>query len=138
MMTTDRELKLERIARHLNVRILPDFQGELHPDDVGGWFPYSRRILYRPGLYEAETLCAIAHELAHAYYGDDYAEDHLRDTRQEMRADRWAARVLITASAYEQAESLVGSHPGALASELEVTVEYIHIWRDLYERIPTQ
>lgn len=131
-MDTDRELKLERIARHLDVRILPDLKGELHPADAAGWFPRSRRVLYREGLPYVEQLCAVAHELGHAYYEDDYAEDHLRDSRQEVRADRWAARVLISGSAYMAAEALVGSHPGALASELGVTVEFIHIWRGLY------
>lgn len=131
-MTTVQERKLDRIARHLGVRVLPDLRGELHPADLAGWFPRSRRVLYRDGLSYTETLCAVAHELGHAYHGDEYADDHLRGTRQEARADRWAARALITAKAYEQAEALVGSHPGALAVELCVTVEYIHIWRDLH------
>lgn len=131
-MTTDQERKLDRITRHLGVRVLPDIHGELHPEDLGGWFPRSRRVLYRTGMPAAETLCAVAHELAHAYYHDEPAEDHLRDARQEARADRWAVRVLITESAYEAAELLVGSHPGALATELGVTVEYIHLWREMH------
>lgn len=131
-MTTDQERKLDRIARHLGVRVLPDLRGELHPLDLAGWFPRSRRVLYRDGMSHTETLCAVAHELGHAYHEDDCADDHLRDARQEARADRWAVRALITAKAYEQAEALVGAHPGALAVELGVTVEYIHIWRDLH------
>lgn len=131
-MTTDQELKLDRIARHLGVRVFPDIAGELHPDDIGGWFPQSRRVLYRDDLPYVEALCAVAHELGHAYHQDDYADDHLRDARQEARADRWAVRALITAKDYEDAEQLVGSHAGALATELNVTVEYIHIWRDIH------
>lgn len=131
-MTTDRERKLDRIARHLGVRVLPDHRGELHRDDAAGWFPRSRRVLYRTDLSYVETLCAVAHELGHAYHHDDYAESNHRDARQEARADRWAVRALITSTDYEQAEALVGSHPGALASELSVTVEYIHTWRDLH------
>lgn len=137
-MTTDQELKLERIARHLGVQVLPDMRGELHPEDLGGWFPRSRRVLYRAGLSHREALCAVAHELGHAYHHDDHVKDDLRDLRQEARADRWAVRALISPRDYEAAEQLVGSHPGALATELNVTVEYIHIWRDLHERIPTQ
>lgn len=131
-MDTDQERKLTRIARHLGVQVLPDLRGELHPADAAGWFPRSHRVLYRTGLSYTETLCAVAHELGHAYHGDDYAEDHLRDARQEARADRWAVRALITQRDYAEAEQLVGSHPGALAVELGVTVEYIHIWRGLH------
>lgn len=131
-MTTDQEHKLDRIAHHLGVQILPDMKEELHPEDLAGWFPFSRRVLYAPDLAYAEALCAVAHELGHAYHQDDYADDHLRDARQEARADRWAVRVLVTQKAYAEAEQLVGSHPGALALELGVTVEYVHIWRDLH------
>lgn len=91
---------------------------------------YMWRVLYRDGLSHTELVCAIAHELGHAYHEDDFVDDHVRDARQEARADRWAVSALITAKAYEQAEALVGSHPGALAAELNVTVEFIHIWRE--------
>lgn len=131
-MTTDQELKLDRIARHLRVKVLPDLHSELHPLDLAGWFPRSRRVLYRDGLSHTELVCAVAHELGHAYHEDDFVDDHVRDARQEARADRWAVRALITAKAYEQAEALVGSHAGALAAELNVTVEYIHIWRAMH------
>lgn len=131
-MTTDQELKLDRIARHLGARVIPDIHQELHPEDLAGWFPRSRRILYNPHMSYQETICAVAHELGHAYYDDTCSDGTLRHLRQEARADRWAVRALITARAYEDAEHLVGSHPGALADELSVTVEYIKIWRDLY------
>lgn len=129
MMTTDQERKLDHLARQMGVRVLPDLRGELHPADIGGWFPRSRRVLYRLGMHYAETICAVAHELGHAFHADDYTDDDYRDCKQEVRADRWAVGALINEKDYKQAESLVGSHPGALAAELCVTVEYIHLWR---------
>lgn len=134
-MTTDQELKLDRIARHLGVRVLPDLRGELQAGDIAGWFPRSRRVLYKVDMPSPEILCSVAHELGHAYHGDECVDGHLRHARQEARADRWAVRALICPSAYEKAEALVGSHPGALAHELNVTVEFVHIWRDLHERV---
>lgn len=136
-MITDQELKLDRKARELDVRILPDLHGELHPDDLGGWFAHSRRILYRPDLTYVNAICAVAHELGHAYYDDHPTDDPLRDERQELRADRYAADLLITHEAYEEAEHLVGCHEGAIAHELNVTVELVTIWRDAHERTMT-
>lgn len=129
-MDTDQELKLDSIARHLGVRIMPDLRDELHQDDAAGWFSRSRRVLYRNDMPYRETLCAVAHELAHAFYGDEHTVDPRRDARQEARADRWAAGALITEKSYREAELVVGSHAGALAAELNVTVEFIHIWRE--------
>lgn len=135
MMTTDQERKLDHLARQMGVRILPDLRGELHPEDIGGWFPRSRRVLYRLGMHYAETICAIAHELGHAANGDDYTPDKLRDVRQEARADRWAVNTLISKDAYQMAESLVGPHPGALSVELDVTVEYVVLWRKVNQPV---
>lgn len=135
MMTTGLEPKLDQVARKLGVRIMPDLRGELHEEDIAGFFPRSRRALYRLGMPYAETVCAVAHELGHAHYGDGISVDVVRDVRQERRADRWAARLLISEADYRMAEVLVGSHAGALAAELGVTVEFINIWRDSYERI---
>lgn len=133
-MITDQEHKLDQLARELNVRVLPDLSHELDTADIAGWFPRSRRVLYRLGMSFAETVCAIAHELGHAAYGDEYSEDCLRESRQEARADRWAVGVLISRSAYEHAERIVGSHSGAIAAELGVTVEFVDVWKALHEK----
>lgn len=42
--------------------------------------------------------------------------------------------MLILAERYEEAERLVGSHDGALAKELGITVGYVNTWRVIYER----
>lgn len=130
-MTTDQERKLDQIARELKVHVHPDLSGELSADDIAGYFPRSRRILYRLGLGWTETVCAIAHELGHAAHNDVTQTDSLRDIRQENRADCWAVNTLISKDAYQMAETLVGSHPGALAVELNVTVEYVTLWRKI-------
>lgn len=134
-MTTDQEHKLTRLAREIGVAIHPDLAGELGADDIAGYFPRSRRVLYRMGMSDAETFCAVAHELAHATQRDTPTTDPYRHAKQELRADKWAADLLIDIESYEAAEHLVGCHPGALAKELDVTVEMIHTWRAIHSRI---
>ena len=76
------------------------------------------------------------HEIGHHIYGDIPTRDTCRSARQEQRAHKWAVEHLISEQAYRAAERLVGVHPGALAAELEVTTNYIELWRDIYRRVP--
>ena len=66
-------------------------------------------------MTEAVETSTLLHEAAHAHF-----RDRGNDPRQEARADRWAARRLISPVEYALAERLVGPHPGALAEELGV------------------
>lgn len=98
----------------------------------GLWVSTHRVITLREGMGHRKTRCTLAHELGHAVHNDLPPPDERTYRRQEVRADRWAAGALITTNAYEEAEALVGSHPGALALELGVTTHIIHTWRDLH------
>ncbi|CAM4152752.1 ImmA/IrrE family metallo-endopeptidase [Corynebacterium belfantii] len=80
---------------------------------------------------DRETLCTLAHELGHAHYGDPPEHDGWR----EKRADRFAARILITPGEYAVAERLHGPCPGAIAYELGVTAHLIQAWRSVYEKV---
>ena len=84
-----------------------------------------RTIWLRRDLTSAEARSLLAHELAHAHYGDSGAQPPHR----EARAWRWAARLLIPAGTYAAAEALVGHDPGALADHLGVTREIISAYR---------
>ena len=52
----------------------------------------------------------------------------------ERRAWEYAGALLISPVEYATAESRVGCHAGALASELEVTVRVIEGWRRWWEK----
>lgn len=91
------------------------------------WLPQQRAVTVRHGMDDAETLCALAHELGHAHYGDP-AGHH---PRYEQRADRFAARLLISPVEYALAEQTYGTHPARLAAELGVTVHLVHVWRTM-------
>lgn len=136
-MNTDQEHKLEQEARRLGVHILPDLRGELHPEDLGGWFPRSRRILWRPDLDWVNAVCTIAHELGHAALGHAAQPPPWLHARQEQQADEYAAELLITPEDYEAAETLAGSHEGAIAAELGATTYMIRVRREQLERTLT-
>lgn len=96
------------------------------------WLP-PRTISLRDGMTEAATLCALAHELGHAEASDPPGHTGVA----ELRADRFAARLLIDPTEYRAAELVYGSHPARLAAELGVTTHLIHVFQSTHERIPT-
>lgn len=79
---------------------------------------------------QRETL---AHEMGHAHYGHDWTRDHDK-VRDELDADRYAARLLIPIERYAAAEALVGNHPGALARELQVTRRLVELRQEDFNR----
>lgn len=64
------------------------------PTPSGLWGVYDhgyRLITLKPGMLRAQHISTFAHELGHAYYGH-----HGHSPRNEGKADRWAARQLLT------------------------------------------
>lgn len=84
-------------------------------------------------MSDEDTLCALAHELGHAFYNDPPGHTG----KCERRADRFAARLLISPVEYRAAEETYGPHPARLAAELGVTTHLIHVFQSTLERIPT-
>lgn len=76
---------------------------------------------------------AVAHECGHWVHGHDWSRDHDQD-RDERQADMYAARLLISAQAYADAERVAGPHIGAIAKELCVPGRLVELWRDAYLR----
>lgn len=99
------------------------------------YYRHSERTIYtRRGQSVESYRSALAHELVHAYYGDAPCRDPVRHARQEQRADRFAAELLITPEAWAEAEAIHDGHLGAIADELEVTIHLARTWRDNHER----
>lgn len=94
------------------------------------WVPHKRTITLRVGMDDVTTLCSLAHELGHAHYGDPPGHHGAH----ELRADRFAARILVSPAEYAAAETIYGPHPSVLAHELCVTVKVLKTWQSLYER----
>jgi Zn-dependent peptidase ImmA (M78 family) len=120
------------------LHVLADAIGVTISHHVGGekgWYEHRHRgISLRADLGPTRYKCTLAHELAHALAGDEPTGIAWADERMERAADITAARWLISPDAYAAAESLCGSHRGALARELGVTLHVLDTWRGLYER----
>lgn len=87
------------------------------------------RIRLRPGMTERLERSVLAHELAHAIFGDAPSPFGPINAKQERRADEWAALHLITPDAYADAERHHGGHTGGMAIELGVIVDIVEAYR---------
>lgn len=76
---------------------------ELHMRD-GEYRHDLRRIRLREGMTPRKERSVLAHELAHAIWGDVPSKFGPINARQERRADEWAALQLIAPEAYRESE----------------------------------
>lgn len=88
-----------------------------------------RLITLNPRMSSVLQRSTLAHELGHHHHGDTWTDDPRELAAREARANAYAARLLIDAAAYADAERLVGPHPGALAKELGVARYVIEAWQ---------
>jgi Zn-dependent peptidase ImmA (M78 family) len=90
-------------------------------DDRCGEYVHAQRLIRLcASLTRREARCTLAHELAHAHYGD--VGTHWRT---ERRARRTAAGWLIEQAAYERAAAMFEGEPRMIANELDVTLEVL-------------
>ena len=93
------------------------------------WVPTRHEITLQHGLDDVHALCALAHELGHAHYGDPPGHHGTN----EIRADRFAARLLISPTEYATTEAIYGPHPATIAAELGVTTHLLEVWSELFQ-----
>lgn len=122
---------LHRLAEQLGVQVIRVDDGPpAYYRDV------DRTIYTRRGQSVESYRSSFAHELVHAVYRDVPIRDPVRHAKQENRADRIAAQLLITPQDWEKAETIHGGHLPAIADELEVTVHLAEVWHDNHRRTP--
>lgn len=121
--------QLLRLADEQRLRIV-----ESPGPTLGGFDPSTRTIRLSPRLSRRTARSVLAHELAHAELGHVPDAPPVLRERQELRADEWAAALLVTPEAYAQAESLRGAHLASLAFELDVTIEIVRGFQRLLRR----
>ena len=85
------------------------------------WLPQQNAVTLRHGMSDAETLCSLGDPAGH-------------DPRYEARADRFAAKLLVSPVEYALAEQTYGPHPARIAHELGVTTHIVKVWRAMNER----
>lgn len=94
------------------------------------WQPHRRTVTLRIGMGDTTTLCALAHELGHAHYGDPPGHYGAH----ELRANRFAAHLLVSPAEYAAAEELYGPQPNLIAAELGVTLTVLNTWISNYRK----
>ncbi|MGP5735768.1 ImmA/IrrE family metallo-endopeptidase [Candidatus Corynebacterium faecigallinarum] len=121
---------LARLAERLGVRLVR------HDGGPKGYYRHSTQtISTRRGLSIAEYRSTLAHELGHAAYGDELTGNGHYDQRQERRADRYAAMLLIDPDDLDSWCRFYGpSNLPSIAHELEVTTHILATWRDLRDK----
>lgn len=74
----------------------------------------------------------LAHEVGHAFHGHDWTDERHDTARDERQAKTYAARLLVTADRYREAEHEVGTEARHLARHLDVTTELVTLWQASY------
>lgn len=114
--------ELLRIAGRMGLRVhMAHLDDE--PNLLGYYNHENRVIILRMSLTPFELRSVLAHEISHAFYGDECS-----DGPQERRAERHAAAMLISPEAYAAAERL-DPHPAAIADELHVTQDIVETYQ---------
>lgn len=101
-----------------------------HGGVKAAWQPHRHVITLRLGMTDTATVCSLAHELGHAHYDDPPGHYGAH----ELRADRFAAKLLINPDDYRIIEHTYGPHPARLAHELGVTVKVLKTWQTLHQK----
>jgi len=108
---------------------------ELPADRDGEYIRDEALIRLQPRMPARLHRSVLAHECAHARFGDAPTRVRALGAKQEVRADEWAAMQLIDAEDYARAEALHDAHAGAMAVELGVTTDLIDAYRRVLSRV---
>ncbi|ALX66823.1 ImmA/IrrE family metallo-endopeptidase [Microbacterium sp. XT11] len=120
------------IADALDVRI--DYK-PLSPDR-DGQYVHARKVIHlRPGMHARHHRSVLAHELAHAVFGDVPSKFGPVNAKQERRAEEWAALQLIDLNEYRYLEHAYGGSPAGIALELGVMTSIVKAYQGLLLRI---
>lgn len=122
--------RLDALYQHAaDMRLDVEWTLDLPARRHGAYLDDRRLILLNYRCTSAQALSALAHEVAHAIYGDRCSTPPV-----ERRADELGSLFIIAADDYAAAEELVGPHVGALARELGVTERMVLAWRRRWQR----
>lgn len=120
---------------HAHALGLTIVERRLRHGNRGEYWHRDRLIGMQRGMTHREARSVLAHEVQHALAGDIPSPWGLITHRQEQRARRATARLLVDADEYAAAEHLRGPHLAAIAHELDVTIHVIRDWLTLRQAI---
>lgn len=100
-----------------------------HDGGLAGYYDHeARTISTRRGMSPALYRSTLAHELAHAMYGDVATGHGHYDEKQEQRANRFAAKLLINQDTFAADFAWCQGNLQELADELEITQHLLGIY----------
>ena len=100
-----------------------------HDGGLPGFYDHeARTISTRRGMSPALYRSTLAHELAHATYGDIPTGNGYYDEKQETRAHRFAAKLLINQDTFAADFAWCQGNLAELADELEITQHLLHVY----------
>lgn len=106
------------------------------PTDRDGQYVHARRVIYlRPGMHGRHHRSVLAHELAHALWGDVPSRFGPVNAKQERRAEEWAALRLIDQDDYRYFEMVNDGRPAGIALDLGVMTSIVKAYQGLLQRI---
>lgn len=100
-------------------------------NDAHGYYDHEHKIIYISDRLPARwRVATLAHEYHHHLRGHTGPQpQHVEDS-----VDEAAAKMIIDPDAYARAETAVGSHPGALAVELDTPKWIVEAWQRILAR----
>ena len=103
-----------------------------------GWYSPSLRVIStKRGMAVWDYKSTLAHELGHAVYNDQKTGHDDFDQRQEDRANRFAAKLLIAEADLARLAPWHGNDLHSLAIDLEVTPELLETYLKHHPRCLT-
>lgn len=103
--------------------------------DRDGDYDHDRKIIrLQEGMTYRLKRSVLAHEVAHAIYGDIPTPFGPVNAKQERRADEWAALTLIDIDAYKATEALHDGHASGMAVELDVITDLVTAYQRVLRR----
>lgn len=110
-------------------KLVPAVSTILDDPYCGVYDPTNNLILIDKRMSIAEKRSTLAHEFAHWHYGDNSLYE--TSGKQERRARRTAALLLVNPEQYKQLEQEYEGCVYHIAKELEVTEELINDYKNL-------
>lgn len=93
------------------------------------------RIRLRHGMSARLECWTLGHEIGHAVHGDIRVCNDRVTSKQERRADEWAARFLIDIDRYREVESLRDGHVPSMAHDLGIITRGVEAYQRVLERL---
>lgn len=121
--------QLQRLAAELGLTII-----EAEGEHLGGYRPDENTVRLRPGLPRRAARSVLAHEIGHHVLGHLPQPFGPLRKRQERAANEWAARHLISAAGYAEAERIHEGHVGTIAHTLDVHPELVIAYQRILQR----